>query len=281
MSTERSQVNVFLKWRTAFVMVLFPLWAYGQSQSDERVSAFDPANMQTKAIFEAGSYYFNGGHKFYSMSGGFHYAFAKKNILSISIPVVHTIYNADYGGLENTTGIGDLKFGFSSILYQPKKPRTVEKVTGSLEVTAPTGSPEAGRGAGAWLYKPGLIFGLRFDNDITFYPEVRFQFSNSLANSRGGTDGLPDPQDPDRDEKLQNFSLNVPVTFEMIRWDGWLTLNMPFSYSFYESNYFLFLKTDFGKNISEKSAISLQITKFIAGQPRLNVLVQAKLILFL
>jgi hypothetical protein len=281
MSNKRNELKKYLSRGILFVLVLSFQWAFAQSQNGERIEAFDPANMNTKALLETGSYYFNGGHKFYSLMGGFHYGIAKKNLLSVSIPVVHTIYNADYGGLENTTGIGDIRFGFSTVLYQPKKARTVEKVTGVLEVTAPTGDPVAGRGAGAWLYKPGFIVGMRLDNDVTFYPEVRFQLSSSKANSRGGTDGLPDPQDPDRDEKLQNFSLNLPVTFEMIRWNGWLTLNMPFSYSFYESNYFLFLKTDFGKNISEKSAVSLQITKFIAGQPRLNVLVQAKLILFL
>jgi len=73
----------------------------------------------------------------------------------------------------------------------------------------------------------------------------------------------------------------MPVTFEMISWSGWFTANMPFSYSLSEKNYFLFLKVDFGKKISERSAASLNITKFIAGQPRLNVLVQARLILFL
>ena len=248
----------------------------------QNAEPFNPANMSTRAVFEAGSYYFNGGHKFYSLSGGFDYGFAKKNLLSVSVPVVHTIYNADYGGLENTTGVGDIRFGYARVLYEPtKKVGSVEKVTALLEVSAPTGDPRAGRGAGAWLYKPGLIIGTRLNEAVTFYPQLQFQFSGNDANSRGGTDGLPDPEDPDKDGKLKNFSLNMPVTFEMISWSGWFTINTPFTYSMEESNYFLFLKVDFGKKISEKSAASLMITKFIAGQPRLNVLVQARLILFL
>ncbi len=243
---------------------------------------FNPANMSTRALFEAGTYYYNGGHKFYSLAGGFDYGFAKKNLFTVYIPVVHNIYNADYGGLENTTGIGDVKFGYARVLYEPKKKvRQVERVTGLMEVTAPTGDPLAGRGTGTWLYKPGLIVGMRLDQAVTFYPSAQFQFSTDPANSRAGTNGLPDPQDPDRDGRLKSVSVDLPFTFEMIEWGGWLTLNAPFIYSLQETNYFLFLKADFGKKISEKSAAALMITKFIAGQPRLNVLVQAKLTIFL
>jgi hypothetical protein len=238
--------------------------------------------MSTRAVFEAGTFHYNGGHKFYSLSGGFHYGFADRHLFSLTVPMVHTIYNADYGGFENTTGIGDLKFGYSLAAYRSRKEANkIEQVTTVMEITAPTGATWAGRGAGTWLYKPGVIFGVRLDQAVTFYPDVHFQFSGSQANSRGGTDGLPDPEDPERDEKLQNFSLNVPFTFEMVSWQGWLTLNTPFTYSLSESTYFLFLKVDFGKMISEKSAASLQITKFVAGEPRLNVLVQAKLVIFL
>ncbi len=248
----------------------------------QNAEPFNPANMSTRAVFEMGSFYFNGGHKFYSLAGGFSYGFAKKNLFSVGIPVVHTIYNADYGGLENTTGIGDIRFGYARVLYEPtKKVGSVERVTGTFDVSAPTGDPQAGRGAGGWVYKPGVIVGMRLDQAVTFYPEVQFQLSGNDVNSRGGTDGLPDPEDPEPDGKLKNIALNMPVTFEMISWSGWLTANMPFSYSLSEKNYFLFLKVDFGKKISERSAASLNITKFIAGQPRLNVLVQARLILFL
>lgn len=265
------------------LVILFLLFGanilHAQTQPEE---PFNPANMSTRTIFEAGTFYFNGGHKFYSLSGGFDYGFAKKNLFSVNVPVVHNIYNADYGGLENTTGIGDIKFGYARVLYEPKKKvRQIERVTGLFEVSAPTGDPRAGRGAGAWLYKPGIIVGTRLDQAVTFYPQLQFQFSNSDANTRGGTNGLPDPEDPDKDGKLKNFSLNVPVTFEMISWQGWLALDLPFNYSLQENNYFLFLKADFGKKISEKSAATLMITKFVAGQPRLNVLVQARLLIFL
>jgi hypothetical protein len=247
----------------------------------QNAEPFNPANMSTRALFEAGTFYFNGGSKFYSLSAGFDYGLAKKNLFSVSVPVVHNIYNADYGGLENTTGIGDIKFGYARVLYEPKKVRNVERVTALFDVTAPTGDPLAGRGTGSWLYKPGLIVGMRLDQAVTFYPSAQFQFSTSPANSRAGTNGLPDPQDPDKDGRLKSFSLDVPVTFEMINWGGWLTMNMPFTYSLQETNYFLFLKADFGKKISEKSAATLMITKFVAGQPRLNVLVQARLTIFL
>jgi len=266
------------------LLLLFWLFAsgYGVAQTTTPPVPFDPYDLNSRATFDAASNYFLGGHRFYSVAAGFHYGFAKRSLLSVTVPVVHTIFNADYAGFENTTGIGDLRFGYAGAVYLPsKKGKTIEKVSAVLDVTAPTGEEAAGRGTGAWVFKPGLAAAVRFNHFATFYPEARFQLSAREANSRGGTDGLPDPEDPQTDERLQNFSVQLPFAFELVQWGGWVSFNVPFTYSFNENDYFLFLRADFGKKFSDKAAASLFISRWVAGQPRLNTTVQARFIIFL
>jgi hypothetical protein len=62
---------------------------------------------------------------------------------------------------------------------------------------------------------------------------------------------------------------------QLDEWNGWFSLNTLYSRSFTEDTDFLFLRMDIGKVIGENASAALRISKFIAGQPRLNVLVQA------
>jgi hypothetical protein len=59
-------------------------------------------------------------------------------------------------------------------------------------------------------------------------------------------------------------------------WDGWLSFNAQYGHSFTEKVDFLFLRMDIGKMIGDYTSGSLNISKFIAGQPRLNLVVQAR-----
>lgn len=243
---------------------------------------FNPYDVNTRATFDVSSYYFLGGHRFYAATGGFHYGFAGRHLLSLTVPVVHTIFNGDYAGFENTTGVGDLRFGYAAAVYATQREdRPLQKVLLLADATAPTGDAGAGRGTGVWQFKPGLAVAARLNHFTTTYPELRFQFSGAEANSRGGTDGLPDPEDAARDERLQNFLLSIPVNFELTQWGGWVAFNLPFTYSLQESDYFLFLRAEFGKKFSDRAAGSLAISRWIAGQPRLNTTVQARFIIFL
>src|SRR5690606_17315976 len=116
--------------------------------------------------------------------------------LGISVPFVHTIFTQDYAGFENTTGIGDLKMIYTGVPYYNKNSMGLTRVSTYLEATAPTGEARLGRGAGTWLYKPGIIFAFKPAPEIGIYPEIKFQFSGQPANSQGGGGGIPDPDDP-------------------------------------------------------------------------------------
>jgi hypothetical protein len=116
---------------------------------------------------------------------------------------------------------------------------------------------------------------------VVCYPEVRFQFSGDEANSGAGSDGAPDPEDPEKDDKLQNLSVSFPAMVNIETWDGWFSLNALYTRSFIERTNFFFLRMDIGKVFGRKSCASLRITKFIAGQPRLDVLLQANLTFFI
>lgn len=262
------------------VFCLITSHTFGQ-QSGSLVAS-DPVTTQTRAAIDAESYFFFGNYQFYALRLGYYYGLKNElHQFGMSLPFVHTIFDADYSGFENTSGIGDLKMSYLAVPYFEKNKIGLERVSVAFEVTAPTGEYRLGRGAGTWLYKPGLIFTMRSSSEIVFYPEARFQISGGDANSQGGSDGLPDPDDPDKEKRLQNLSLSIPMVAQVKDWDGWFSLNLLYTHSFTEQTSFLFLRTDFGAMIGNNTSASLRITKFIAGQPRLNVMVQANISFFL
>jgi hypothetical protein len=94
----------------------------------------------------------------------------------------------------------------------------------------------------------------------------------SEANSTG--DGVPDPEDPEKDYTVQSLGVALPAVVQLDDWNGWFSLNTLYSHSFSEDTDFLFLRMDIGKVIGDNASAALRISKFIAGQPRLNLLVQ-------
>lgn len=243
--------------------------------------ASDPITMKTHASVDVESYIFHNESKFYNIRPGYYYGLGnEKHLFGMSIPFMHNVFNGNYAGFENTTGFGDLKMSYLFAPYYKKNKIGIERFTISAEVSAPTGEYRLGRGAGSWLYKPGVILTLRPGPGIAFYPELRFQFSGKQANSQAGIDGMPDPDDPEKDNRLQNLSLAVPMVAELEDWRGWFGIHILYTRSLEEKTDFIFLRTDFGKMIGERSAASLRISKFIAGQPRLNVIIQANFSFF-
>ncbi|MBL7856922.1 MAG: transporter [Cyclobacteriaceae bacterium] len=234
---------------------------------------------QIKTAFE--SYLFFESGTFYALQFGYNYGIGNRHLLGIAIPFYHNVFNADYGGFENTTGMGDIRMSYMAAVFNKENRAGLQRISPYLEVSAPTGEYQLGRGAGAWLYKPGIIFSIRPAPEVSFYPEIKYQFSTSEVNSQGGDDGLPDPEDPTKDLKYKNLSLALPVTLVLNDWNGWFSLNVLYTHSFEEKNDFIFIRTDIGKMIGDQTAFSLNIAKFIAGQPRLNVIVQAKFNFFL
>lgn len=241
----------------------------------------DPGSMKSRVVLDLESYFFEQPAQFYFIRAGFLYGLQnEKHLFGLSVPFVHNIFEQDYQGYENTTGIGDIRMIYMAALTTGKS-IGLSRVSPYFEVTAPTGDDQLGRGAGTWLYKPGLLFKFQASPEIAFYPEVRFQFSGEDANSQGGSDGTPDPEDPATDGRLQNLSFQIPAVIQLESAQAWFALNAQYMQSLTENEYFIFLRTDFGKMIGNKTSAALSISKFIAGQPRLNVWVQAKFQFFL
>ncbi len=275
-------MNLILK--NIFVGLIFCTLTAGaqiRSTGADEYDASDPATMKSRFTTDIETYFFVEAARYYAVRLGYEYGLEnQKHLVGMSLPMVHTIFNADFGGYENTTGIGDLKMRYMFVPFQENTQAGWQRVSAYFEVTAPTGDFLLGRGAGTWLHKPGIIFTYRANPDVAFYPEIKFQFSGADANTVGGGDGAPDPNDPAKEAPMQNLSVSIPAVVLVNSWDGWISLNALYVRSFTEKTGFLFLRTDFGKMIGNKTSASLNITKFIAGQPRLNVLVQAKLQFF-
>ena len=244
--------------------------------------ASDPASMISRVTLDLETYGFENNARFYVFRPGYYYGLRnEQHLLGVSLPLMHNVFEGDYAGFENTTGFGDLKMSYLFVPYHKRDVIGIERVTLSLDVTSPTGEYKLGRGVGTWLYKPGVIFKWRIAEAVLLYPELRFQFSGKEANSGAGSDGVPDAEDPEKDDKVQNLSITLPATVNIEDWNGWFSLNVLYTRSFTERTDFLFLRTDLGKVIGKYSCASLRITKFVAGQPRLDFVVQANVAFFI
>ncbi len=252
-----------------------------QSQPASEFDAADPGTMKSRVTTDFETYFFVADAKFYALRLGYEYGLQnERHLFGISVPLVHNIFKADYGGYENTTGIGDIEMRYLFIPYLKTDNSSFQRVSTYFEMTAPTGTSELGRGTGTWVYKPGMIFTFRPNPFVAFYPEVKYSFSTKEANGLGG-DGAPDQSDPDVDGLIKNLTIAVPAVALVTDWRGWVGMNATYIQSFSEETYYLFLRLDFGKMIGEKTSAAINVTKFIAGQPRLDALVQVKFQFFI
>jgi hypothetical protein len=245
-------------------------------------NASDPVSQLTRFTLDFDSYLFHGEAQYYGIRPGFYYGLqSERHLFGVSIPYLHNIFPADYGGYENTTGFGDLKMTYLFAPFHNTNTIGIERVTMSFDATAPTGEYKLGRGVGVWMYKPGLIITWRVAEPVVCYPEIRYQFSDGVANTADGSDGIPDPEDPEKDAPVKNLSMAFPATIQLHDWNGWFTLNVMYTRSLSEDLDYLFIRTDIGKVIGRKSCASLRIAKFIAGQPRLDLAIQANVTFFM
>jgi len=269
-----------VKLRTSLTFILLLIICCEVSSQSNTVSAYEASNpsyIRSYVKTSAESYNYFETANFYAIQLGYYYGIGTRHLTGISIPFYHNVFNNDYAGYENTTGIGDIRMSYMLNAFDKKVGGPgLQRVSPYIEVSAPTGEYELGRGAGAWLYKPGIIFSFSPIPEFSFYPEIKYQFSTEAANSDGSSDGLPDSEDPIKEDKHQNLVMNFPAVMVLKEWDGWFSLNAQYGRSFTEKVDFFFLRMDVGKMFGEYTSGALNISKFIAGQPRLNVVVQAK-----
>jgi hypothetical protein len=251
------------------------------SAGQDLSGAYDAANMYTRASLDFDSYFFVESNRMYVIRGSFYYGLNnQRHLFGLSVPVVHSIFSGDYAGYENTIGIGDIRFTYNAAVIVPSNPlRSLRRVSFLFDASAPTGNEVLGHGVGTWMFRPGLMGYYRPDPAIAIYPEVRFQFSGGEGNLGG--DGNPDYEDTGVDGGFQAIAVNLPFVAEMTSWQGWFSLNPRYMYSLSEETSFLFLRADVGKMLGDHSSGALQISKFIAGQPRLDLLVQVNFTVWL
>lgn len=262
------------------IIAIQTVWGQSQNQPVSEFDAADPATMRSRFTTDFESYFFVSEAKHYSMRLGYDYGIQnQKHLFGLSLPIIHAVYIADLGGYENTTGVGDLKMRYMFVPYQEDKASGLQRVTSYLEVTAPTGESQLGRGAGTWVYRPGILLTLRPNPYVSFYPEIKYQFSTKSANTLSGD--APDPEETDLDGKISNLIFSLPAIAVVNSWHGWVGLHATYIQSFSEDTYYLFLRLDFGTMLGQKTSAALNITKFIAGQPRVDAIVAARFQFFL
>src|SRR5687768_117879 len=92
----------------ALMLLLCASATYGQQPT--LFNASDPATMRTHASIDVESYLFHNDSEFYALRFGYHYGLrGERHRFGMALPLVHTVFQGDYQGFENTTGFGDLK----------------------------------------------------------------------------------------------------------------------------------------------------------------------------
>jgi hypothetical protein len=269
-------------YRCGLVLLIFATLAIRiEAQPVGVVAAADPANMNSRIRLDVESYFFHQPARFYAVRLGYAYGLRnERHLFGLSVPFVHSVFDEDYQGFENTTGIGDFEMWYMAA-FNTGRSIGLTRLSPLLEISAPTGEYLLGRGAGSWLYKPGIVLTWVIDPQVAFYPQVRYQFSGKEANSTSGISGIPDIEHPEKDGIMRNITVELPVVVQFEPLQAWLSINTQYQQALAIDEYFLFLRLDFGKMITDRTAASLYLSKFIAGQPRLNVVAQARLQVFL
>ena len=165
-------------YRIFILPVLVICFMQTRAQELSLDQASDPVSMVTRITIDLESYSFENGSMFYGIKPGYYYGLRnEKHLVGMSIPFMHNVFEGNYAGFENTTGFGDLKMSYLFVPYQKQNIIGIERATFSFDVTAPTGEYLLGRGAGAWLYKPGIIIKWRIAESLSFILKCVF---NSL-----------------------------------------------------------------------------------------------------
>ena len=263
------------------VTLFLTINASAQNTGDNFMDGSNPALIKSHVLLDIGSYIYLQPARFYSAGIGFFYGLNnERHGMSIVVPFVHSVYDADFRGFENTVGIGDIRMKYIGAFHLDKT-LGLTRVSPYLEVSAPTGEYLLGRGTGTWMYMPGVILSYALHPNVSFYPQVEFQFSGKEANSFAGANGTPDLQDQIKDNQLQNLDIKLPVVLRLESVHAWLTVKPHYIQSFSEKEYFIFFTTEAGAMLGRKTSANLSISKFVGGLPRINIIFQARLQFFL
>ena len=266
--------------RNFFIVIgLFNLSVTLHAQSEPSLSvhdAVDPTFIRSRVTLDVISFIYHQPARFYRAGFGYYYGLRnQRHQFGLEVPFVHSVFGEDLQGFENTVGIGDIRM-FYMAAFPSEHTTGLVRVAPSLELSAPTGEYILGRGAGAWLFKPGVLFSFVPHPNVSFYPEVAFQFSGKEVNTRGGSSGIPDLEDPDKNEPLSNFTLRMPAILKLESAQAWFGISALYMNSFSEKTYFLFFDTEAGIMMGDKSSAMLRLTKFVGGLPRINIVAEAK-----
>lgn len=234
----------------------------------------DPAVARSRVGVTVESYFFRTGPTFYKVMPSYYYALPNhRHLFSLAVPFVHNVFMEDLGGFENTTGLGDVQMSYLTVPVLKDDPLGFNRLSIYGTLSAPTGEYLVGRGAGTWLFKPGMIFRLQAAPEVCFYPQIAFQISASETNSLGGGQNLPDPSNLVPHRKLQNILFQWPAVVVISAADSWFGINPEYIYSFDERTAYVFFEVSVGKMLNPTTSGTVRISRFVAGQPTLIALV--------
>ncbi len=201
----------------------------------------------------------------FKLSAGF--SFLKDNHeLSVDLPLIRS----EYTGIENLSGLGDIKLNYKALTYESKlRVRTLASSSAYVSLSLPTGDEFSGHGAGVPIIIPGFRLAYRPVEQIAIYPDIHYTHSFGEANSAWGggiSGGVPD--DP-ATEVRKIRSSQVEVFFNAELNEAWLGIAPVYSYDFIGKEGTLNIRPEIGKLFASSFSVKISGSFYVAGRRRL------------
>jgi hypothetical protein len=201
----------------------------------------------------------------YKISGSAAF-FRYRHQLEVEIPFVRSVYP----GIENLTGLGDVKVGYLYVFYQRKS--VIEALThasASLKVSFPTGNPNEGHGVGKMVFNPSFFASFKPVEEISIHPSVKFFISekNIDGDWAGGFPGAVPGSGLSEGERLKALQLDAAFNYEFNQ--AWIGVAPIYAYEFNQHDFTINLRPEAGVLLSEKFMIKINSTFYLAGERRL------------
>ena len=155
-------------------------------------------------------------------------------------------------GADSEVGVGDISFGYGTVVYQDLQRRLTSSVL-SLEITTPSGDEQRQLGTGSWLIAPAGAIVLNPTYRFPLY--IFFRYLHSLGgNPRSGDESIP---------KIRSFELSVQ-TIHILSKGFWLAFEPAL---ILDPNSHLFsLSAGFGRALNRHFAVSATYVEHLTGE---------------
>ncbi len=200
---------------------------------------------------------------------------SKQDLFSVDV----NLSMSNIQGEPTFVGLGDTRIRYFHLI-PVQNAGILQAVAPSLDMFIPTGDENKGLGGGSWIIAPNVIFALKFNDNITAYPLIRFVQSFSAVEAQFVPDlGIPTEGGKNKETDVTGINIELPTTFQFA--EAWWFTVSPNLFQNFTGN----RGTTFSSKFSVTTAIdnlspSLEVNVPIAGDNGFDIGVKGSVTIF-